>query len=168
MGRRPQDRIGLVKIKIICIGKTKKGYISNGIKDYMTRIKHYTSMEWIEFQPSVKSRSLKHGNGLRLEAARIWEHIRAQALKVILTDGGKEFNSPDFAKWLERQMIEGRQEIDFILGGDQGVAQTLLSEADLCLSLSRMTFTHQMARLILLEQIYRAFTIIRGEPYHHG
>ena len=65
-------------------------------------------------------------------------------------------------------MIEGRQEIDFIIGGDQGLAQSLLSEADLCLSLSRMTFTHQMTRLILLEQIYRAFTIIRGEPYHHG
>lgn len=168
MGRCPKSRIGLVKLKIICIGKTKKGYISHGVKDYMTRIKHYTNMEWIELQPSVKSKHSKHDNGLRREAKSIREHIRASALKVILTEGGKEFGSPDFAEWLERQMIEGRQEIDFILGGDQGLAKSILSEADLCLSLSRMTFTHQMARLILLEQIYRAFTIIRGEPYHHG
>jgi 23S rRNA (pseudouridine1915-N3)-methyltransferase len=157
-----------VKLKIICIGKTKKGFISNGIKDYTTRIKHYISMEWIEIQPSTKSRSSRHSKGLRLEAERIREHIHDRALKVILADGGKEFSSSDFAKWLERQMIEGRQEIDFILGGDQGLDQAVFSEADLCLSLSRMTFTHQMVRLILLEQIYRAFTIIRGEPYHHG
>jgi 23S rRNA (pseudouridine1915-N3)-methyltransferase len=125
-------------------------------------------MEWIELQPSAKLKPSQHDNGLRREAERIRENIRTSALKVILTEGGKELNSPDFAKWLERQMIEGRQEIDFILGGDQGLAQSILSKADLCLSLSRMTFTHQMARLILLEQIYRAFTIIRGEPYHHG
>ncbi len=157
-----------MKLKIICIGKTKRGYISHAIKDYMTRLEHYTGIEWIELQPSVKSRPSHHDNGLRREAERIREHVRASAVKVILTEGGKELNSPDFAKWLERQMIEGRQEIDFILGGDQGLAQSVLSEADLCLSLSKMTFTHQMARLILLEQIYRAFTIIRREPYHHG
>jgi 23S rRNA (pseudouridine1915-N3)-methyltransferase len=125
-------------------------------------------MEWIELQPSVKLKSSQHDEGLRQEAERIQGHVRASALKVILTEGGKELSSPDFAKWLEKRMIEGRQEIDFIIGGDQGLAQSLLSEADLCLSLSRMTFTHQMTRLILLEQIYRAFTIIRGESYHHG
>ena len=168
MGRCSQGRIGLVKLKIISIGKTKKGYISDGIRDYMTRIKHYTSMEWIELQPSAKSKSSKHINGLKLEAERIREHTHAQSLKIILTDGGKEFNSSDFAKWLESQMIHGRQEISFIIGGDQGLDQSIFSEADLCLSLSKMTFTHQMVRLILLEQIYRAFTIIRGEPYHHG
>lgn len=157
-----------MKLKIVCIGKTKRGYLSHGIKEYLTRLKHYTSVEWIELQPSMKSKQSKHDEGLRHEAERVQGHVRASALKVILTEGGKEFSSLDFAKWLERQMIEGRQEIDFVLGGDQGLAQSILSDADLYLSLSRMTFTHQITRLILLEQIYRAFTIIRGEPYHHG
>jgi len=157
-----------VKLRVICIGKTKWGYLSQGVKDYLARIKHYTSMEWIELQSAVILKPSQHDKGLRQEAERIRGHITVSALKVVLTEGGKEFSSPDFAKWLEQRMIEGRQEIDFILGGDQGLAQSILSEADLCLSLSRMTFTHQMTRLILLEQIYRAFTIIRGEPYHHG
>ncbi len=157
-----------MKLKVVCIGKTKKGYLTQGIKDYLTRLGHYTSLEWVELQTSAKSKSSKYEEGLRQEAERIRAHIRAQAWIVILAEEGKEFTSVDFAKWLELQMIEGRQEIDFILGGDQGLAPSIVSDADFCLSLSRMTFTHQMTRLILLEQLYRAFTIIRGEPYHHG
>ena len=111
-----------MKLKIICVGKTKKGYIAHGITDYMTRLKHYTSIEWIELQPSVKSGSSGHDSGLRREAERIREHVRDSALKVIMAEGGRELNSPDFAKWIERQMVEGRHEIDFILGGDQGLA----------------------------------------------
>ena len=157
-----------MKLKIICIGKSKRGYLSHGIKDYLTRLKHYTSMEWIELQPAPKPKVSQCEVRVEQESERIRKHIHASAVTVALSEGGKEFSSLDFAGWLERQMIEGKQEIVFIIGGDQGLSPSILSDAQLCLSLSRMTLTHQMARLILLEQIYRAFTIIRGEPYHHG
>ena len=157
-----------MKIKIVCIGKTQRGYLTQGIREYLERLRHYTGMEWIELQPSSKSRSLRPDERLKEEAEKIRSHIRSSSIIVVLTEGGKAVSSVDFSKWLERQMIEGRQEIDFILGGDQGLDPQFLSDAGLCLSLSRMTFTHQMTRLILLEQLYRAFTIIRGEPYHHG
>jgi len=157
-----------VKVKIVCIGKTKRGYLGHGIKEYLERLKHYAGLEWVELQSSSKNRSFRTDERLKQEAEKIRSHIRASAIIVVLTEGGKELSSVDFSKWLEHQMIEGKQEINFILGGDQGLDSQLLADADLCLSLSRMTFTHQMTRLILLEQLYRAFTIIRGEPYHHG
>ena len=142
--------------------------MTHGIREYLGRLKHYVGLEWIELQPSSKSRSILPDERLKKEAEKIRSHIRSSSITVVLTERGKVFSSVDLSKWLESQMIEGRQEIDFILGGDQGLDLQLLSDADLCLSLSRMTFTHQMTRLILLEQLYRAFTIIRGEPYHHG
>lgn len=157
-----------MKVKVICIGKTKKDYLSEGIEEYLARLRHYVHVEWIEVQSSQRRKSARVEEGLRHEAVRIRSHIRPSALVVTLSDGGKEYSSREFAQWLERSMVEGRQEIVFIIGGDQGIAPTLMDEACMCISLSRMTFTHQMARLILLEQLYRAFTIIRGEPYHHG
>jgi 23S rRNA (pseudouridine1915-N3)-methyltransferase len=157
-----------VRLKVVCIGRTQKGYLTQGIKDYITRLQHYIKLEWIELQKSKKSRSSKYHEGLKKESEKIWAHIHSSALWVVLAEGGKAFSSSDFAKWIESRMIEGRQEIIFIIGGDQGLDPEILSKADLKLSLSRMTFTHQMIRLIFLEQLYRAFTIIRGEPYHHG
>ena len=157
-----------MKIKIICIGKTKRGFLAQGIDDYLPRLKHYTTLEWIEIQSCVKSKSSSYEEGVREEGKKIRTHIHASAIMVTLTEKGKEYTTKDFAGWLESEMIKGRREIDFVIGGDQGLAPSLISDAQICLSLSRMTFTHQMARLILLEQLYRAFTIIRGEPYHHG
>ncbi len=157
-----------MKIKIVCIGKTKRGYLAQGIEEYLIRLKHYTKLEWIELQPAQKTKTSQCEVRVKQEAERIRTHIHASAGTVALSEGGKGFSSLDFAGWVERQMIEGKQEIIFIIGGDQGLAPSILSDAQLCLSLSRMTLTHQMTRLILLEQLYRAFTIIRGEPYHHG
>ena len=152
-----------MKIKIICIGKTKRGFLAQGIDEYLLRLKHYTTLEWIEIQSCVKSKSSSYEEGKKIRT-----HIHASAIMVALTEKGKEYTSANFAGWLESEMIKGRREIDFVIGGDQGLAPSLISDAQICLSLSRMTFTHQMTRLILLEQLYRAFTIIRGEPYHHG
>ena len=157
-----------MKIKIVSIGKTKKGYIDRGIKDYLSRLEHYITIDWVEIRPSGKSKACLRNDRLRDEAERIRTKLHPHALIVVLTEDGKELNTPDFARWIERQMVEGIHEIDFVIGGDLGLDQSIISGADLCISLSRMTFTHQMVRLILLEQVYRAFTIIRGEPYHHG
>ena len=151
-----------MKIKVICIGKTKRGYLDQGIKEYISRLGYYTCFDWVEIRPSHKSKE-----PLCEEAKKIRSRIHPQALRIVLTDGGKDFSSQDFARWFEKEMIKGIQEVDFIIGGDLGLDSSIISEADMCLSLSRMTFTHQMVRLILLEQLYRAFTIIRGEPYHH-
>ncbi|MGA1796722.1 MAG: 23S rRNA (pseudouridine(1915)-N(3))-methyltransferase RlmH [bacterium] len=157
-----------MKVKVICVGKTKKGYLLEGIEEYLSRLKHYVHVEWIEVRSSQRRKSAPVEEGLRQEAEGIRSHIHPSALMVVLGDGGREYSSREFAQWLEYSMVEGRQEIDFVIGGDQGIAPTLTEEACMCISLSRMTFTHQMVRLILLEQLYRAFSIMRGEPYHHG
>lgn len=157
-----------MKIKILSIGKTKKGYINQGIQEYLARLGHYISIDWVEIRSSGKSKAFLPNERLRDEAERVRDKLHPQALIAVLTEEGKELSTPDFARWLEGQMVKGRHEIDFVIGGDLGLDPSLILDADLCISLSRMTFTHQMARLILLEQVYRAFTIIRGEPYHHG
>ncbi len=156
-----------MKIKIISVGKTKKGYIYQGIQEYLSRLRYYTSIEWIEIPPSKKSKGSSFEEGIRQEADKVRLKCHPHALKVVLAEEGKGFDSIEFSKWIEQNMIEGRREIDFIIGGDFGLDPSIISGSDLSLSLSRFTFTHQMARLILLEQLYRAFTIIRGEPYHH-
>lgn len=156
-----------MKIRFLNIGKTKRDYIGRGIHEYLTRLRHYAAIEWEEIPGANKSKGSMCTEGLRQEAERIRAKLHPKGVIVVLSDNGKELSSKDFAGWIERCMIEGRQEIAFIIGGDKGLDPSIVSYADLCLSLSRMTFTHQMARLILLEQIYRAFTIIRGEPYHH-
>ncbi|MBN2373625.1 23S rRNA (pseudouridine(1915)-N(3))-methyltransferase RlmH [bacterium] len=156
-----------MKIRIVSIGKTKKGYIDQGIQDYLERLRHYTSIDWVVIRPSGKSNALLRRDRLRDEAERIRDRLNPDALIVVLTEKGKELSTPDFAAWIERLMVEGRNEVDFVIGGDSGIDPGVISGADLSISLSRMTFTHQIVRLILLEQIYRAFTIIRGEPYHH-
>lgn len=152
-----------MKIKIICIGKTKKGYLSEAVGDYLARLRHYTSLDWIEIQHSRVS-----AQSLQKEGEKITAHMDPRAFNVVLDAKGRGFDSEGFAGWLQKRQMYGTKEIEFVIGGDLGLHPSVISKSDMRLSLSAMTFTHQMARIILLEQIYRAFTIIRGEPYHHG
>ena len=152
-----------MKIAIICIGKTKKGYIGEAVRDYLGRLRHYAPVDWIEVQQVRKT-----DQSLQKERERIEAQIDKRAFRVSLAEDGDVFTSEGFAQWLQKRQIDGTKKIEFVVGGDMGLHPSIISKSDMCLSLSPMTFTHQMARVILLEQIYRAFTIIRGEPYHHG
>lgn len=157
-----------MRINIISIGKTKAGFISEGVQEYLKRLRHYIKIEWIEIPASKRSKTLECKGLLEYEAENIKARCHPRSLRVALAENGKELTSQGFSEWIGHRMIEGTGVIDFIIGSEAGIDTSIIDKADMILSLSKMTFTHQFVRLIFLEQLYRAFTIIRGEPYHHG
>ncbi len=138
-----------MRIKIIAVGKIKKEYIKKGILDYSKRIVHYIPFEIVE----VKEEHLNR-------------FIDADAFNVLLDEKGKVLTSGAFALFIEKMMISSVKDIVFFVGGAEGFSDEFRKKADFLLSLSKMTLPHEMARMVLVEQIYRAFTIIRGEKYH--
>ncbi|MFW6387377.1 MAG: 23S rRNA (pseudouridine(1915)-N(3))-methyltransferase RlmH [Thermodesulfobacteriota bacterium] len=154
-----------MKISVICIGKLSLNFLRAGAEEYSTRIKRYSALKIIELKEE------KGGSDSAFirerESQRLLERIPATAHCVVLDEKGKQQGSVEFASALERRMLHGDSEWCFVIGGAYGVNETLRRRADMVLSLSRMTWTHQMARILLLEQLYRAFTIMRGEPYHN-
>ena len=151
---------------VVIVGKTRISYISEGEVDYLKRIKRYCNIhiqiikdEKIEDHASVNE-------VLQTEANRILKVIPQRCFLVVLDRQGQVLDSEALAKKISLWQNRGTQEIVFIVGGPWGLSQDILSKADLVLSLSKMTFTHEMTRLILLEQLYRAHTILRGERYH--
>jgi|AntRauTorckE6833_2_1112554.scaffolds.fasta_scaffold04708_3 23S rRNA (pseudouridine1915-N3)-methyltransferase len=153
-----------MKITVICIGKLSLDFLRAGAEEYSTRIKRYAALKIIELKEE-KSGASTHVR--ERESQRLLERIPPGAYCVVLDEKGKQQGSVEFATALERRMIHGESEWCFVIGGAYGVNGTLRRRADSVLSLSRMTWTHQMARILLLEQLYRAFTIMRKEPYHN-
>jgi 23S rRNA (pseudouridine1915-N3)-methyltransferase len=165
-----------LKISFICVGSIKKGYIKDGLREYLKRIERYCPVELIEVKE--QSRTKKAGPwGLKKEAARILAKVDRADYKVVLSEShagnrergnrGKSFKSADFAGFFERLLKGGKKRACFIVGGPFGLHPEVIKGADMVLSLSPMTMPHELATLVLAEQVYRAFTIIRGEPYSH-
>lgn len=149
------------------MGKVKEHFYRRGIEHYLIRLKPYAKINVIELQEGkTVGKDNFHETALHEEAEEIKKNLRGDAYSIVLDAGGKKMRSEELAIFLERLMIEGKSKIDFIIGGPDGLAKGLINNGDLCLSLSDLTFPHRMARLILLEQLYRCFKIIRGEPYH--
>jgi len=138
-----------MKIRIIAVGKLKKGYVAQGVKDFKERIAHYTSLEIIE-----------------VEQENTPKYLSEKFFNIALDRNGKQFNSEGFAKFIEEKMVYFKKDISFFIGGADGFSGDFVKSCDFSLSFSKMTFPHEIARLLLLEQIYRAFTIIKGEQYH--
>ncbi len=130
--------------------------------DYLTRLKRYASIQLDELK-AEKGDSRK---AVEKEGERILSLVKKGAFLVALTEQGKGFDSKQFSSWIEGMGLRGQSDITFIMGSSAGLSEQVIKEADMELSLSPMTFPHQLARVVLLEQIYRAFTIIKGEPYH--
>ncbi|MCU0644893.1 MAG: 23S rRNA (pseudouridine(1915)-N(3))-methyltransferase RlmH [bacterium] len=155
-----------MKIKIIVVGRTKEKFLQIGEKEFQQRLARYCQVEWI----TVKEEKIVTGKSDHQikanEAERILEKIAPKSWKVALDTTGKPMSSEGLAAWLQKKMNEGTSEFEFIIGGALGLDSTVLNSVNQVLSLSQMTFTHEMSRLILLEQLYRAFTILRGEKYH--
>lgn len=155
-----------MNIKVICLGKTKDNFISKGIAEYQKRIGRYGKLSWT-ILADVK---LTGSNSVEIvkekEAEIILKKIHSRDFVIALDERGKQFSSPNFAKYLERISVNGKS-ITFIIGGVYGLAENVRQRADLILSFSEFTFTHQMIRMLLAEQIYRAFTIIKGKKYHY-
>lgn len=154
-----------MKITVIAVGKTSTPEISRLIDGYLQRIGHYIGFELVELPDArgcCDSESQK-----RAEGDAILKRLTAADTVVLLDERGREMTSVEFARFLEGRMNAGIKRLVFIIGGPYGFSQEVYSRADRLLGLSQMTFTHEMVRLFFTEQVYRAMTILRGEPYHH-
>lgn len=156
-----------MKITLLTIGKTDDKYIIEGIEKYVKRLKHYISYTIIEIPDLKNTKSLSTDQQKAKEAELLRKHIGQGDFVILLDERGKEYTSVQFATFLNKKMVSGLQNLVFIVGGPYGFDQTIYDLAGDKLSLSKMTFSHQMIRLFFTEQIYRAFTILKGEPYHH-
>lgn len=158
-----------MKIRIIAIGKIKEDYLKAGINEYLTRINPYSKIEIIEVIDSKIKDNPNESDITKVkneEGQRVLSKIKNNDLVISLDLGKKEFDSVEFAKFLDAKLVEGGANITFVIGGSYGLSDELKSRANYAISLSKMTFLHQMTRLILLEQIYRAFKILNNEIYH--
>ncbi|MCD4817284.1 MAG: 23S rRNA (pseudouridine(1915)-N(3))-methyltransferase RlmH [Candidatus Cloacimonetes bacterium] len=152
-------------IKILCVGKTKTDFIQAGISEYEKRISRFSKLKW-EFLPDIKLKKNSTTDDVKAkEAEVILKRVSEKDFLISLDENGKQFNSIAFSQKMDS--ILAHKNIIFIIGGVYGLHYTVLKRADIILGFSKFTFTHQMIRLILLEQIYRAFTIIKNKKYHY-
>ncbi len=157
-----------MKVTLIVVGKTKESHIEKGLEEYINRVKHYIPFE-IKELPGIKNAGKMTREEIMLNEGRvIMKFLKDNSLMVLLDNRGREFTSEAFASWLQKTMTQSMQQLYFVIGGAYGFSDEVKKRADMKISLSRMTFSHQIVRLIFAEQLYRALTIIKGEPYHHG
>ena len=155
-----------MKIKIIALGKIKEKYLKSGIDEFLKRLTPYCSVEVIEISPfEIKDENLKD-KILTQEGEKILSFIKPTDFLITMEIKGKEFSSEEFASKIEELTNNGTQEIVFVIGSSCGIGKNVSDRANLKMSMSKMTFLHEFARLILIEQIYRAFKIIKNETYH--
>ncbi len=154
-----------MQIELILIGDTQKGFIEVGIQEYAKRLKHYIKFEQKVIKSIKNSHKFSFDELKKREAELIKKTLNNKSIVILLDENGKEFSSPQFAKYLEKKINTG-QDITFVVGGAFGFSEELKKKYQL-IALSKMTFSHQMIRLFFIEQLYRAFTILKGENYHH-
>ncbi len=155
-----------MKTELILVSKTTDKHLAAGIDDYVSRICHYLPFA-ITVIPELKNtKNMTEDQQKVREGELILQKIQPSDTVVLLDEHGKEFRSIEFADWLQKKQNTARRLL-FVIGGPYGFSESVYQRADELLSLSKMTFSHQMVRLLFVEQIYRACTIIKGEPYHH-
>lgn len=155
-----------MKTKLIVVGKTVDKNIIKGIEDYVDRIGHYMPFEIIVIPELKNTKKLSTASQKDMEGELILKQLQPSDTVVLLDEHGKEYRSIEFASWIEKQQQTARTLV-FVVGGPYGFSDAVYARSNSKLSLSKMTFSHQMIRLLFVEQIYRACTIIKGEPYHH-
>ena len=156
-----------MKFTLLVVGRTVEKHYITAIDDYVNRTKHFTQFD-MEVIPELKNtKSLSMEQQKEKEAELILKNLKPTDDVILLDERGKEYSSMEFAKVLQDKISYTGKDIVFIIGGAYGFSDDVYQRANSKMSLSRMTFSHQMVRAIFAEQIYRAFTIMRGEPYHH-
>lgn len=154
-------------IRLICIGKTKQPFISEGEQFYAKRLTHYIRYEMVELPDLKQAKNLSLQEIKQAEGKRIMEQLEANDVVVLLDERGASYRSTSFSEFLQQQMNKGLKRLVFVVGGAYGFSEELYKRSQYKLSLSQMTFSHEMVRLFFIEQVYRAMTILKGEPYHH-
>lgn len=156
-----------MEILLLTVGKTTQPFVQSGIDEYTKRLKRYTPYK-IECIPDIKgAKSLSEDMQKQKEGEAILATLTPADYCILLDEHGKQFTSVEFASMLQKTLASGRKRAVFVVGGPYGFSKAVYDRADAMISLSKMTFTHEMVRLFFTEQIYRAMTILRGEPYHH-
>lgn len=154
-------------IKLLTIGKTDDSALQKLIDTYVNRLGHYNKFE-LEILPDLKkTKNLSVDQQKSAEGKLIIDKLNTSDFVVLLDENGKQFSSEGFSEYIQKRLNSGMKQLIFIIGGPYGFSEEVYSRANGKLSLSKMTFSHQMVRLFFVEQLYRAFTILRNEPYHH-
>ena len=153
-----------MKLRVVAVGRLKQRYAREGVSEYVARVNRYLPCEVVEVRDGTAEGD--EARAMALEARRIRDADAGAAYRVALDLRGKTYSSVEFARFLGDRMTYGRRDVSFVIGGPLGLDPALRREADLQLSLSALTLPHELARVLLVEQIYRALTILRGEPYH--
>jgi 23S rRNA (pseudouridine1915-N3)-methyltransferase len=156
-----------MKITFITVGKTEEAYLKEGIEKYVNRLKHYTRLMIIEIDELKNTKALTQDQQKAKEGELILKKILPLDHVILLDENGMELSSTQFAAYIDKKALGSIVNLVFVVGGPYGFSTPVYERANDKLSLSAMTFSHQMVRLFFVEQLYRAFTIIKGEPYHH-
>lgn len=156
-----------MKITLIAIGKTEDKYLIEGIDKYLNRLKHYINFNLVIIPDVKNTKNLTEAQQKTKEAELISKQLNNSDIVVLLDEKGKKYSSVQFSQYLNKQMVGSVQNLVFIIGGPYGFDESIYKRANSSISLSDMTFSHQMVRLFFVEQLYRAFTILKNEPYHH-
>ena len=160
-------KVQKMKIVLVVVGKTNEKYLIEGISDYQKRLKHYINFEIVEILNIKNVKNFSEKQLIKKEGEMILKQINTSDYLVLLDDQGNDFSSPSFADKLQQWMISGKKRLVFVVGGAYGFSQEVYNRGNEKLSLSKMTFSHQMVRLFFVEQLYRGYTILNNEPYHH-
>lgn len=155
-----------MKITLMVVGKTTDSRLQSLIDEYVKRLKHYVSFEFVVLPDIKNAKSLSEEQIKVAEGELVLSRVVPAFKLVLLDEHGQEFRSIEYAQWIQKQMSAG-QDLVLLIGGPYGFSKEVYDRADGKISLSQMTFSHQMVRLLAVEQLYRAMTILRGEPYHH-
>ena len=156
----------MLRIRVIVVDRTRSRYLREGESLYLDRLKNYALVEWVEVKPVKMKKGRPEQDILATEGKAIDVKVNPRDYLVALDRSGRTFDSKGLAAWLERLSVDVGGWVSFVIGGPLGLSGDILTRAQEVVSLSRLTLTHEMTRLVLLEQIYRAFTIMRGERYH--
>jgi len=157
-----------MKITLLVVGKTTTGYLKTGIDDYISRLGHYVAFDIQYLQDVKNSRNLSEAGQKQAEGRSILASVDKGDYVVLLDERGREMTSVQFADYVQKRLCSGARRLVFVIGGPYGFSPEVYDRANDKLSLSQMTFSHEMVRVIFAEQLYRAFTILNHEPYHHS
>ncbi len=154
-------------IRLLTVGKTSTKFVNEGICEYAARLEHYVNFSIDSVADIRNTRKMSEAQQKEAEGKQLLDYLKPSDFVVLLDEKGTEFTSPALADWLQKKMAAGYKRILFVVGGPYGFSAEVYARADAKLSLSLLTFPHELVRLFFVEQLYRAFTILRGEPYHH-
>lgn len=156
-----------MRITLAVIGKTEVGFVRQGIEEYVKRLQHYVTFNIQYIGDARNTRNMSEAQQRVAEGKSLIAALDASDHVVLLDEHGTERTSVDYSQWLQRRMASGSKRLVFVVGGPYGFSPEVYDRANEKISLSKMTFPHELVRLVFVEQLYRAFTILRHEPYHH-